>query len=135
MGPAARHPSGKSSRRLSQKGLGFIRGLASSCEFWHASRDLLAVVHGDDFVFAGVGADLALEESILLKRAGKLSGVTGDVQEIRVLNRILRWTAWGIPYEADPRHAELLTQALGPSASQRTTPGLGDQSPLTEHAV
>ena len=45
-------------------------------------------------------------------------------QEIRVLNRVLRWTAWGIAYEADPRHAELLIQASGPSASLRTTPGL-----------
>ena len=125
------------------EGLGFIRGLASSCVFRHASRDFVAVVHGDDFVFAGVDADLAwahsaLKENILLKKVGTLSGDAGDVQEIRVLNRVLRWTEWGIAYEADPRHAELLIQALGPNASQRTTPGLkptsggpGDQSPLS----
>ena len=93
------------------------------------------MVHGDDFVFAGVDADLAwahcaLKENILLKKVGTLSGDAGDVQEIRVLNRVLRWTAWGIAYEADPRHAELLIQASGPSASQRTTSGApGDQSP------
>ena len=75
---------------------------------------------------------------ILLKKVGTLSGDAGDVQEIRVLNRVLRWTAWGIAYEADPQHAELLNQALGPSASLRTTPGLkptsgapGDQSSLS----
>ena len=69
--------------------------------------------------------------------------------EIRVLDRVLRWTAWRTAYEADPWHAELLIQALSPCASLRTTPGLkptssapGDQSPLslwprrgsTEHA-
>ena len=116
------------------EGLGFIRGRASSCVFRHASRDLVAVVHGDDFVFAGVDADLAwvhcaLEQSIR---------DAGDVQGIRVLNRVLRWTTFGIAFEADPRHADLLIQALGPSASQRTTPGLKpssgaqcDQSPFS----
>ena len=58
--------------------------------FGHASRDLVAVVHGDDFVFAGVDADsawahCALKENILLKKVGTLSGDAGDVQEIRVL--------------------------------------------------
>ena len=57
------------------EGPGFIRGLASSCVFRHASRDIVAVVHGDDFVFAGVDADLAwvhcaLEEKFLLKKVG-----------------------------------------------------------------
>ena len=64
------------------EGLGFIRGLASSCVLRHASRDLVAVVHGDDFVFAGVDVDLAwvhcaLEKSILLKKVGTLSGDAG----------------------------------------------------------
>ena len=45
------------------------------------------------------------------------------MKEIRVLKRVLRWTAWGIAYEADPRHAELLIKVLGPTASSRTTPG------------
>ena len=94
-------------------GLGFIRGLASSWVLWHASRDLVAVVHGDDFVFTGVDADLAwahcaLKENIFPKKVRTLSGDAGDVQDIRVFNRVLRWTAWGIAYEADPRHAELL---------------------------
>ena len=42
----------------------------------------------------------------------------------------------GVAYEVHPRHADLLIQALGPSAPLRTTPGLkptsgapGDQSP------
>ena len=75
MGPATRHPSGGKFAASQLEGLGFIRGLASV--FRHASRDLVAVVHGDDFVFAGVDADLAwahsaLKENILLKKVGTL---------------------------------------------------------------
>ena len=108
--------------------LGFVRGMASPCVFRHTSRDLAVVLHGDDFVFAGADADLdwahrELEVKMLLKRVGTLGGDPHDMKEIRVLNRVLRWTAWGIAYEADPRHAELLIRALGPSASSRTTPG------------
>ena len=124
------------------KVMGFIRGSASSCVFRHVSRDLVVVVHGDDFVFAGVDADLEwahheLGGKMLLKQVGTLSGDAGDLKEIRVLNRVLRWTAWGIAYEADPRHAELLIQALGPNAPSRATPGVkqpagssSDQDPL-----
>jgi hypothetical protein len=39
-----------------------------------------------------------------------------------VLNRVLRWEAWGISYEADPRHAELWIRALGPNSPSRATP-------------
>ena len=84
------------------------------------------------------GVHCALEKNILLKKVGTLSGDAGDVQEIRVLSRVLRWTAWRLAYEADPRHAELLSQACGSSASLRTTPGLkpiscapGDESLLS----
>ena len=57
------------------KPLGFVRGSASSCVFRHASRDLVVVVHGDDFVFAGVDADLEwvhreLEAKMLFKKVG-----------------------------------------------------------------
>ena len=89
------------------KVMGFVRGSASSCVFCHVSRDLVVVVHGDDFVFAGVDADLEwahheLGGKMLLKQVGTLSGDAGDLKEIRVLNRVLRWKAWGIAYEADP---------------------------------
>ena len=108
--------------------LGFIRGSASPCVFRHASRDLVVLIHGDDFVFAGAAADLVwvhkeLEQRILLKKVGTLGSDSGDVQEIRILNRVLRWTEEGIAYEADPRHADILVQALGSDPSSRATPG------------
>jgi hypothetical protein len=86
------------------------------------------MVHGDDFVFVGPDADLAwaekiMEESFLIKVVGKLGGDRGDEQEIRVLNRVLRWTAIGIMYEADPRHAELLAREVGAAGPAVRTPG------------
>ena len=33
--------------------IGFQRGLASSCVFWHSGRELRVVVHGDDFTVLG----------------------------------------------------------------------------------
>ena len=48
----------------------------------------------------------------------------GDVQEIRVLNRVLRIDGDGVRYEADPRHAEIRAAMLGPSTRPVSTPGL-----------
>jgi hypothetical protein len=107
---------------------GFVQGAASPCCFHHPQRDLRCMVHGDDFVFVGPDADLAwaekiMEESFLIKVVGKLGGDRGDEQEIRVLNRVLRWTAIGIMYEADPRHAELLAREVGAAGPAVRTPG------------
>ena len=94
------------------------------------------VVHGDDFVFAGVDADLEwvhreLKSKMLLKKVGTLGGDAADLKEVRVLNRVLRWKAWGIAYEADPRHAELLIRTLGPNAPSRATPGIKQSAGLS----
>ena len=89
----------------------------------------MIVIHGDDFVVAGRDTDLEwvvteLSGKILMKKVGVLGGDPGDVQEMRVLNRVLRWEPWGIAYEADPRHAELLIQALGDRIVPRAAPGV-----------
>ena len=107
---------------------GFEQGVASSCCFFHGTRDLRCVVHGDGFVFAGNDADLAwvqqrMEESFLIKVIGKLGPVAGDLHEIRVLNRILLWGPDGVWYEADPRHAELLARDLETSGPAVRTAG------------
>ena len=68
-------------------------------------------------MLAGNDADLAwvqqrMEESFLIKVIGTLVPDTGDLSEIRVLNRILRWGPDGFWYEADPRHSELHARDL-----------------------
>jgi hypothetical protein len=38
---------------------------------------------------------------------------TGQVLELRILNRIIRWCKDGLRIEADPRHAEMVVQHYG----------------------
>eukprot|EP00969_Alexandrium_andersonii_P051076 2243569-Alexandrium_andersonii.AAC.1 len=46
---------------------------------------------------------------------------------MRVLNGIVTWTDEGIWYEADPRHAEMITEGLGVEGESEgvATPGVG----------
>ena len=136
--------------------MGFMRGAASACCFQHHSRDLRCVVHGDDFVFVGpddellwVGAEM--RKSFLIKEIGKLGGDADDMQELRVLNRVLRWETWGVRIEADPRHQEILIDGLPAGPRSVSTPGVKERgadagtldscrnlpadSPLTEQEV
>lgn len=56
---------------------------------------------------------------------GRLGPEPGDVGEIKILNRILRLTDAGVRYEADPRHVELLSTALGlQDCREVATPGV-----------
>ena len=97
--------------------MGFVRGVANGCNFYHSARGLRVVVHGDDFTCLGPRADVlwyedALSHKFEIKRRGHIGEGPDCVKEIRILNRILRLTDQGLRYEADPRHAELLVQAL-----------------------
>eukprot|EP00969_Alexandrium_andersonii_P183117 8091220-Alexandrium_andersonii.AAC.1 len=51
------------------------------------------------------------------KAEGRLGGGAKDLQEVKLLSRIIRWAPEGILYEADPRHAEQLLRDLLKSAS------------------
>ena len=80
-------------------------------------------------MFVGPDEDLAwaekvMDESFLIKVVGRLGGDPGDQQEIRILNRVLRWTDEGILYEADPRHAEILAREVGANGCAVRTPGV-----------
>ena len=41
-----------------------------------------------------------------------------DDKEVRILNRIVRWTDRGLEYEADPRQGEKLVAELGLEGSR-----------------
>ena len=110
---------------------GYVQGKASPCIFHNKSSGTTIMVHGDDFVFSGYDDDMdwvakELSKNILLNIMGKLGdNITGgDVQEVKCLNRIIRWSAAGFAMEADPRHAELLAAMLGPRAAPLSTPGI-----------
>ena len=110
--------------------------------------------HADDFASEGTRRqakefEQALLEHLLVKHRGNLGPerARGDVQEFRVLHRILRWMRppYGkgqecIELEADPRRAEILMQQCGldHNSNSVTTPGgkrtLATTEELVEHA-
>ena len=99
-------------------GCGFERGIASPCNFYHRDRKISVTVHGDDYTSTGTERDLKwfekeLERNFEIKTELLGPNTRRHQQEIRVLNRVLGWTANGLTFEADQRHAEILINELG----------------------
>ena len=97
------------------------------------------MIHGDDFISVGGRVELQEFKSLLAKRfeiSTKILGVMleqGDVQEAKVLNRVIRVDHEGWHYEVDQRHAELLIKQLGlTEAKGVSTPGEGDKPWMEE---
>jgi hypothetical protein len=108
--------------------LGFARGRASSCCYFNAALDVRCIVHGDDFVLTGRAEALdevkaRMHERFLLKELGRLGGGQGELKELRVLNRVIRWTPTGLKYEADPRHAEIVVRGVAGAERSLSAPG------------
>ena len=98
--------------------IGFTKGDASACVFRHPSRGLVTSVHGDDFTTSGSKKNLdwlrqELEKAYELDELARLGPGKEDSKEAKILNRIIRWTAKGLEYEADPRQAEKVVVDLG----------------------
>ena len=97
--------------------MGFAQGVSTPCALYHHEYGIRTVVHGDDFTTLASDADMdwyegELKKSFEIKVRGRLGlGCTGP-QEIKILNRIVRWTTEGLEYEADPRHVEIMLAQL-----------------------
>ncbi len=112
--------------------LGFAKGRASPCCFFHARLGVRCIVHGDDFVLSGTAGALdevkaRMHERFLLKELGRLGGGQGELKELRVLNRIIQWTPAGLRYEADPRHAEIVVRGVAGTERALSAPGTGSK--------
>jgi len=86
--------------------------------FYHPTRELWCVVHGDDFVFTGFQEDLdfalgIMEKEYEIKNRGTLGPSEGDVKEIDILGRVLKYTSSGITWQADPRHRKMILEHFG----------------------
>ena len=116
---------------------GYVQGKASPCVFHNSDSDTTIMVHGDDFVGVGRPEELAklrksLEDKYKIK-VETLSGDAGDVQEVKILNKIVRWTDTGVEFEADPRHAEIVIKELGlTDAAPSKVPGVKPPKMHTE---
>ena len=107
------------------KSIGFKQGDASPCVFYHNERGIRLVVRGDDFTGLGLKEDnewLAKKMSgkFEIKGWGMLGWEEGDDKSIRILNRVLTCTEEGIEYEADQRHAEIITSQMGLGRSDKS---------------
>ena len=91
-------------------------------------------VHGDDCVPLGYIINVNF---FFCETAGGLGchDANDCVQSIRVLGRIVEWTADGITWEADPRHAELIRKSFGVTGRSVATLGVRDKSDDIEGGV
>ncbi len=98
--------------------------------FRHPERQLVASVHGDDFTTAGAKHDLdwyehKLEAHYECTIQPRIGPGAEDAKEATALNRVIRWTAEGVEYEADPRQAEKLLAECGLTGARTVaTPGV-----------
>ena len=127
------------------EGGGCEQGQFSPCVWFHPLKRLGIYIHGDDYVIAG-GRDQSawlrghVEQTFVVKDRGVLGPRPdlGDVQEIVVLSRILRFIPEGAPggecieYEADPRHADILAAQFGFTDTSKTVATPGVRTKMTE---
>ena len=96
--------------------LGFEKGITSPRSFYHRQRKIKVAVHGDVFVSEGFKKELIWTDKALGKefsiKTEILGPDAGEVKELRVLNRVIKWESAGITSEADPRHAEMIVEQL-----------------------
>ena len=85
----------------------------------HPHKQILCLVHGDDLVSVGCPEQLRwLKETLTRRLEIKTTTVgrresEGELEEARILNRVIRVTKDGWEYEADQRRVDLIMQETG----------------------
>jgi hypothetical protein len=117
--------------------IGFERGKYSPVVFFNGQTGVRCVVHGDDFTFTGSKNELMKVKFYMMgwwdiKLRGILGGEDEDDKEATILGRKLRWTEFGIEYEADPKHAQLVIQEMGLGIDSRSVDSPIEKETLSE---
>ena len=112
---------------------GFRRGRSNPCVFFHETRRIRTLVHGDDYASTGSLGDLKWLKSQLEGRFEMKTSIVGHsksagvVTEGKILNRIIRACDAGWEYECDQRHVEVMLEELDlMNAKAVVTPGTDD---------
>ena len=98
--------------------VGFRRGIGAPTVFYNPKTGVRVVVHGDDFTFAGVRGELEkmrrrMAEWYEVKERGIMGSDEGELKEVVILGRTVRWTREGLEYEADGKHRKTLMRMMG----------------------
>ena len=117
--------------------VGFKRGDACGVVFHHDAKDLSCVCHGDDFKIVGEEQSLKwiaseMEKWFELKTRAVLGPDETDDKEVVILRRVVRWKEWGIEFEADPRHQDVLIEFFGFSGTSAAAAFNGDKEKLED---
>ena len=116
--------------------IGFKKGKANPCMYFHEKRDIASLVHGDDYVSTGVEENLRWLEAELAKKFAIKTTVAGHnaglASEVKALNRIMRATPRGWEFEGDQRHGELIVEETGMKSAKGVSTAGEDDSKRKE---
>ena len=101
--------------RTTMEALGYKQSVFQPAVYYNVAKDVVVVVHVDDFLCAGDGKALReLHEELTKQFEIKQTTVSmNDEQEATYLNRILKITNEGIKIIGDPKHSQLLMKEWG----------------------
>ena len=117
---------------------GFKRGKHNPSTYYREKVGMMAMVHGDHLISSGSRKSSRWIKQVLESRFEVSTVVVGDgrdeeVQETKVLIRMIRMDHDGWHYEADQRHGELLALALNlQGAEEKDRQRLNNQD-ATQH--
>ena len=100
--------------------------------YYHKNRDLKVMTHVDDFLCSGAKDDLKWLEAELSKefeiKSEVLGKDAGEKSEVKFLGRTIRRKEWGLEYEADEKHVEVLMSEWNMQDSKPvSTPGTAEE--------
>ena len=105
--------------------------------FRHIKRDIKLTVHGDDFLVVADQEQLHwLKKKMQEEYEIKFQVISPEKhlsQDVKILNRTLRWTQVGMEYEADLKHAGVIVKETETAnMKKRKTPGITQESKALE---